>query len=198
MTKDVPDKKRLKLLGSLATGDVLDIGCHDVQNAYLKNVVGLDIRRPRELQQNYRRFVQGDCHVVDKLFPARCFDTIVAGEIIEHLENPTKFLRACRRVIKHDGRLLITTPNPYHWTTVVGNLLFNKSGLAFDHINLFPFRTMVALLHHSGWELVDVRNASRGMRLWHTTRKLFVPCPKAVAWQLLYVARTNSTDQPNS
>jgi hypothetical protein len=48
---------------------------------------------------------------------------------------------------------------------------------------------MVALLEHTGWKVVRIRNASRGMRLWHTTRTYFVPCPKAIAWQHLYVCK---------
>lgn len=90
---------------------------------------------------------------------------------------------------KDDGTLLVTTPNPYHWTTVVGNLLFMDRGLQTEHINLFPYRAMVALLKHTGWRCVEVLNASGGMRLWHTTRSMFMPCPKAIAWQLLYVCK---------
>jgi SAM-dependent methyltransferase len=40
----------------------------------------------------------------------RLFDTIVAGEIIEHLENPGLFLRCARNHLKPDGRIVLTTP----------------------------------------------------------------------------------------
>ena len=39
------------------------------------------------------------------------FDTIVAGEIIEHLENPTYFIKECKKILNEQGRLIITTPN---------------------------------------------------------------------------------------
>jgi 2-polyprenyl-3-methyl-5-hydroxy-6-metoxy-1,4-benzoquinol methylase len=39
------------------------------------------------------------------------FDGIVAIEVLEHLENPRKFLKECLKVLKPEGRLLITTPN---------------------------------------------------------------------------------------
>lgn len=40
------------------------------------------------------------------------FDSIVAMEIIEHLENPRHFLRECRHLLRPGGVMLLTTPNP--------------------------------------------------------------------------------------
>jgi SAM-dependent methyltransferase len=42
------------------------------------------------------------------------FDTIVAGELIEHLDNPGLFLTAVRRHLKPGGKLILTTPNPFY------------------------------------------------------------------------------------
>lgn len=39
------------------------------------------------------------------------FDTIIAGEIIEHLESPIQFVRYCKSLLKTNGILIITTPN---------------------------------------------------------------------------------------
>ena len=39
------------------------------------------------------------------------FDTIIAGEVIEHLESPIKFIRYCKSLLKNKGRIIITTPN---------------------------------------------------------------------------------------
>jgi len=184
---EIPDRKRLKLIAKIASGEVLDVGCHDVQNPYLNGVVGFDLKKPATLQSNYKQFVKGDCQEIASFFSPASFDTIIAGELIEHLENPSSFLRGCHRILKNSGKLLITTPNPYHWTTVIGNLLFISSDITHDHINLIPFRAMCALLSYTGWRICEIKNASGGMRIWHTTRKYFIPCPKAFAWQHLYV-----------
>ena len=42
------------------------------------------------------------------------FDTIVAGELIEHLPNPGTFLENMSRHLKPNGTLVITTPNPFY------------------------------------------------------------------------------------
>jgi 2-polyprenyl-3-methyl-5-hydroxy-6-metoxy-1,4-benzoquinol methylase len=39
------------------------------------------------------------------------FDAIVSLEVIEHLENPRHFVREIARILKVNGRCLITTPN---------------------------------------------------------------------------------------
>ncbi|MFA6023166.1 MAG: class I SAM-dependent methyltransferase [Candidatus Pacearchaeota archaeon] len=42
---------------------------------------------------------------------AKKFDTIIAGEVIEHLESPIKFVSYCKTLLNKKGRLIITTPN---------------------------------------------------------------------------------------
>jgi 2-polyprenyl-3-methyl-5-hydroxy-6-metoxy-1,4-benzoquinol methylase len=39
------------------------------------------------------------------------FDTIIAGEIIEHLESPINFIKYCKSQLKPNGRIILTTPN---------------------------------------------------------------------------------------
>ena len=55
------------------------------------------------------------CADVQDLDLGRQFDTIIAGEIIEHLENPwAVFYKAVRKHLKRGGQLIITTPNPFY------------------------------------------------------------------------------------
>jgi len=44
-------------------------------------------------------------------FRDESFDLIFAGEVIEHLRNPSKALRDWVRALKSDGTLIISTPN---------------------------------------------------------------------------------------
>lgn len=53
------------------------------------------------------------------------FDAIVAIEIIEHLENPFRFVRECAKLLKPDGLLFLTTPNV---EAVHSRLIFLYSG----------------------------------------------------------------------
>lgn len=46
---------------------------------------------------------------------AATFDVVYAGEVIEHLYNPDHLIAECRRVLRPDGLLVLSTPNLHAW-----------------------------------------------------------------------------------
>jgi 2-polyprenyl-3-methyl-5-hydroxy-6-metoxy-1,4-benzoquinol methylase len=73
------------------------------------------------------------------------FDVIIAVETIEHLESTANFLSNCKKLLKDNGRLIVSTPNLNGATYRADYVLFGKPtyfiqkpGLG-DHINpIFP------------------------------------------------------------
>jgi len=65
-------------------------------------------------------FHVGNIEDLLNLFPESCcFDLLVSFEGVEHLEHPTMFLNEARRLLKPNGRMIISTPrkphgNPFH------------------------------------------------------------------------------------
>ncbi len=51
------------------------------------------------------------------------FDCIICSEVIEHLLNPQKALEEMARVVKPDGVVVITTPNPWNCNMVIGTII---------------------------------------------------------------------------
>ena len=108
---------------------ILDLGCSEgVLEILLArkgfNVTGVDInaealafardllaREPEEVRARVR-FIHGDLAQA-RLLDDR-FDTLVMGEILEHLEDPQTLLNRSLDLIRPDGRVIITTPFGYH------------------------------------------------------------------------------------
>jgi SAM-dependent methyltransferase len=90
------------------------------------NVLGIDIDK-----ENVARMrAQGmSVEVGDAQHLTYCekFDTIILGEIIEHLENPGACLEGCRRALKPGGRIILSTPNIF---CVMHLLMYFKN---YDH-----------------------------------------------------------------
>lgn len=88
------------------------------------------------------------------------FDTIVAGELIEHLSNPGKFLQRCREHLKPGGRLILTTPYPFALFNILYSILkFPRTCSNTEHTCWFCPQTLMELARRHGfrvihWELV--------------------------------------------
>lgn len=73
-------------------------------------VVPIDIARIEPFLAAPEALVLADAN--ERLpFDDEAFHAVVTIEGIEHLENPSRFLRECARVLKPGGRLFLTTPN---------------------------------------------------------------------------------------
>lgn len=74
------------------------------------------------------------------------YDYIIALDIIEHLENPHKFLRLINQNLSKDGKLILTTPNNSHYVSRLSYMFFGKPHHFFSkssiedigHITILP------------------------------------------------------------
>ncbi len=67
------------------------------------------------------------------------YDCIFCLELLEHLTSPLTLLEETRRVLKEDGRAVISVPNPYSWVEVYREL----SGRHDPEGHLWSFTTPV-------------------------------------------------------
>lgn len=82
-------------------------------------------------------------------------DIIVAGEFIEHIENPLEFFRNLRR--RYPGKeMVISTPNGSSFAnTLLG--VFRREAQHPDHLQIFTFKILNTLCMRMGfpeWELI--------------------------------------------
>lgn len=101
---------------------VLDVGCGDgvVGDFLQKNVgvkiIGIDISKQAVKKAN-KKGIKAYVASSEEAFPFKenSFDAVFWGDNIEHLFNPAFCAREIRRVLKKDGRLILSCPNMGYW-----------------------------------------------------------------------------------
>ena len=99
---------------------ILDAGCGEGYGSNLlaevaTKVIGVDISQEaiRHAREKYSR-ENLHYYVMDAVnmdFADNTFDVIISFQVIEHLNNPLKFLKEIKRILKKGGWAIISTPN---------------------------------------------------------------------------------------
>jgi len=96
------------------------------------------------------------------------FDFISCIEGIEHLEDQFQFVRECRRALRPNGTLVLTTPNILNLASRLKFLFSGFYSLAprpinefsqvpvFDHINPVTYYQLRYMLHSQGFRIIQV------------------------------------------
>jgi 2-polyprenyl-3-methyl-5-hydroxy-6-metoxy-1,4-benzoquinol methylase len=116
------DPNRFSVISKLVKGKVLDVGCalgglcmwiasegHDVTGIdYAPKAIEIAKKGAKDYSLDIKY------HVMDgkDINLNREFDTVIFAEILEHYDNPLSLLAEGLRVLKDDGIMIITLPNP--------------------------------------------------------------------------------------
>lgn len=156
---------------------ILDLGCRDgtLTKHYSKGnkVTGVDIDK-KMLSICKRRLGIKTLHLnLSKQwpFPAKSFDVVVMGELLEHLYNPQEAVRKAKRVLRTNSILIGTVPNYYH---IKRRLLFafGKPVDVFEdptHVTVFGLSKLKKLLENEfpKVELIGLGRKSHSLLLRH-------------------------------
>jgi SAM-dependent methyltransferase len=85
------------------------------------------------------------------------FDTVVAGELIEHLSDTGSFLDSVRRHLAPDATFMLTTPNPWIFQRFRQALLTKEVHSNEEHTCWFDEWTLQQVLRRHGFETDEVR-----------------------------------------
>jgi 2-polyprenyl-3-methyl-5-hydroxy-6-metoxy-1,4-benzoquinol methylase len=141
------EKEKWILDTTIKDGSVLHVGCTNAPNMLERiengsllhekllkingDVVGLDIDSHgiEHLKGLFpsARLVCGDAHALNDVFDDTLFDQIIAGDVIEHLDDPGTFLRSCWRQLSSEGELLITTVSAFSVIRFAKSLFFHEA-----------------------------------------------------------------------
>lgn len=155
------------VLARIEGPDVLHVGCvgegkeklllHTTlcENLHGCDVYGVDINAEGlgELQRRGFKVAVADA---ENMQLDRKFDTIFAGELIEHLPNPGRFLGSCRQMLKPGGKVVLSTPNPFsvmYSTMYVKN--FRRAFNAGHTLWMCP-QTLEQMSRRAGYTMAEI------------------------------------------
>lgn len=114
---------------------------------------GLEWMRSQGWQNLYHLDIE--CIDSEPEILAEPFDLLVLTEVLEHLNNPGRFLEAIRPLFRPQTELLLTTPN----ATSLANILANRhqrETVHPDHNYWFSYHTIRTLLGKFGYQIRQI------------------------------------------
>jgi SAM-dependent methyltransferase len=148
---------------------VLDIGCaYGFLRPYLPvsrfYLMGVDVNEKAvaQAQNSYDEVYQADVAVQPDLALGRQPDTIVFGDVLEHLADPLGVLRAV--LVQHAGpgtQVIVSLPNVAHLyvrlSLLRGRFDYTERGiLDRTHLRFFTMKTARALVEAGGLQLASI------------------------------------------
>lgn len=139
------EKRRLSAVSAMVAAEandrVLEVGCgggHVLRLFPHADLTGVDVSgemlaKARRNLEGYRvALLKGELD--DLNLPARSFDRVICSEVLEHVVDPEAILRGIQRLLRPDGRVVVTFPND-HLVNKIKSVI-RGCGLTF----LPPFR----------------------------------------------------------
>lgn len=143
----------IKSFGKAITGKTLDVGCGTKPYKHLfssSEYVGLEIETTinREMKKA-DVFYDGTTFP----FPDGEFDSVVTNQVLEHVFNPEFFMSEINRVMKKDGKLLLTVP-----------FVWDEHEQPYDYARYSSFG-LTSILKNAGFEITGLKKTANDFRV---------------------------------
>lgn len=164
---DVGGRKSPYTIGVPARITVIDLPREtEVQNSLHLGITDAIVEEVKKRRSNIDDVVFGDMTCSD--IPSDTFDLVVSVEVLEHVEEDKKFVAEINRVLKPNGRFIMTTPN--------GDFVENRNP---DHKRHYKRDELLTLLGET-FDTVEIEYAIRGgvyrklgLRSWSAKRPIW-------------------------
>ena len=160
--------------------EVLDIGCGEgILAATLRQngnrVTGADILPHAANESVLEQYFSVDLNegiepMIEALHGKR-FDRVLLLDIVEHLVRPEPLLHQIKRLLKPEGRLILSVPNIANVTIrlslLMGRFDYTERGiLDKTHVRFFTRKTIRRMLHENGYRILKERETVMPVELF--------------------------------
>jgi SAM-dependent methyltransferase len=109
--------------------------------------------------KGFDNLFQADVEKLGEVALDKKFDVIIAGEMIEHLNNPGRFLEGIKRFMNSETKLVLTTINAYSGMRFFVYGLRGRGGslepVHPDHVAYYSYSTLKLLLERHGFNVAE-------------------------------------------
>ena len=163
--KDIRHNRVIRLIIDENPGSVLDIGCSagEISSFLLdgkRKVYGIDISQEKINKASVKGIITKVADISKGLpYEDKTFDVVLAAEIIEHLIDTDYFLAEIHRVLKDDGKLVITTPNLANLENrlrlLIGRypIFVDYTSRSVNHLRVYTGRALIKQLTERGFKV---------------------------------------------
>lgn len=130
------------------------------------------------------------------------FDVIYAGDLIEHLNNIGKFLESCKKHMKDDSLLILTTPSPYSLNMIIRSFLKKtEQGIFEEHTSLLHEKNLKELLKRFDFHIKTIKyytspdNRTLSSRIGNAFLRVAGNYNKEFHQNMLIIAQLNKKQQ---
>jgi SAM-dependent methyltransferase len=150
--------------------DTLHIGCyeHDIKymnskswkhksiNNIAKSCIGLDIDKSGVEHMKAMGYDVVHADATSEIDLGKSFDTIIAGDVIEHVDNIGGLIRFSSNHLSKSGNLYISTPNPFYIGHVLSAWVNRPMVANFEHTAWLSESTMLEVARREGLVLEEI------------------------------------------
>lgn len=106
-------------------------------------------------EQGFDNIILGDVEEMGSELRPMNFDIVLAGEILEHVANPGRFLTSLGSIMTAKTELVVTTPNANSFKGFVHSML-RREKVHPDHNYYFSYRTLKQLMEKFDLECSEI------------------------------------------
>ncbi|WP_130734807.1 bifunctional 2-polyprenyl-6-hydroxyphenol methylase/3-demethylubiquinol 3-O-methyltransferase UbiG [Flavobacterium sp. J27] len=160
------DNKNLKILEiGAAYGETLNFL---KEKGIASEVIGIDLFEDVKNKQNYKeldRFIFGNIEYLDLEEYNDYFDIILFPDVLEHLIEPKKTLQKAHKLLKTNGKIIVSMPNIRHYSALVkiflkGDFRYEGSGIFdYTHMRFYCKKNIVELISISGYKIEKAQSS---------------------------------------
>lgn len=142
----------------------IEFGCSngnfsmDIKKHFNTESWGVDINpdASKKAAQVLDKVIMGDANIALEQLPKNYFDLVICNDFLEHIIDPTSFLKKIKPYVTDSAILVCSLPNVRYWKNL-RELIFEKDWryrergiLDSTHLRFFTKKSIIRMLNESG------------------------------------------------